>query len=385
MSKELEFFQINLHKAYAPTTELNNLVRRKDSFIALIQEPVARLGTIKGINRKKGNIIHAGGNVNTRAAIYCSKNISIHPLYHISTRDQAVAMITVKKDGCVKNIIICSSYFPYNSDDNPPTPEFTTLTEYCKNNSLSLISGIDTNAHHFAWGSTDINERGDSFFEFIVATDLTILNIGNKPTFRNKNRKEVLDITLCTKDLTLSINDWEVSDYILTSDHVCITFKVSLDPIPPILFRNPESANWQLYSFLINKKQPNSNFKIPANETELDEMAGNLQDLLVESYEKACPIRKHKAGNSVPYYTSEDKKQRQIVRREFNKCRALGIWTSYYDALRLYNKTLRIRERTGWKDQCSQSSQKTLPKLSALFYSPQENTQKTKRKPTLTY
>lgn len=82
MGKELEFFQINLHKAYAPTTELNNLLKYKDSFVALIQEPVVRSGIIKGLNRKKGNVIHAGSNVNPRAAIYCSKNLTIHPLYH---------------------------------------------------------------------------------------------------------------------------------------------------------------------------------------------------------------------------------------------------------------------------------------------------------------
>lgn len=100
------------------------------------------------------------------------------------------------------------------------------MVEYCKVNGLSLISGIDTNAHHFAWGSTNINPRGDSLFEFIVATDLMIINIG-KPTFRNKLRKEVLDITLCSEEILLSIREWEVSDLIMTSDHECITFKLS--------------------------------------------------------------------------------------------------------------------------------------------------------------
>lgn len=121
MSIVLEFFQINLHKAYAPTTELNNIVRNKDSFIALVQEPVTRSGMIKGLNRVKGNVIHAGSNETIRAVLYCSKNLNIHPLYHLSSRDLAVAMLTIKKDSIDKNVIICSSYFPYDSIDNPPT------------------------------------------------------------------------------------------------------------------------------------------------------------------------------------------------------------------------------------------------------------------------
>lgn len=36
-------------------------------------------------------------------------------------------------------------------------------------------------------------------------------------------------------------------------------------------------------------------------------LALQLNNFLVEAYEKASPIHKHKAGNSVPYYTVEDK------------------------------------------------------------------------------
>lgn len=141
MDNDLDIFQINLHKAYAPTAELNNLLKTKTSFIALIQEPVARVGSIKGLNKKMGNV---GGNRNIRAAIYTSRNINIHPLYHLSTMDQAVAMMTIKKGGKDINIIICSSYFPYEPPNGPPTPEFATIVDYCKESNFPLLSCIDT-------------------------------------------------------------------------------------------------------------------------------------------------------------------------------------------------------------------------------------------------
>lgn len=81
-------------------------------------------------------------------------------------------MITVKKDGNDKNFIICSTYFPSDSNADPPTLEFVKVVDYCKNNNLPVLSGIDANAHHFAWGSTNINTRGDNLLEFIAAINL---------------------------------------------------------------------------------------------------------------------------------------------------------------------------------------------------------------------
>ena len=76
------------------------------------------------------------------AAIYCSKNLNVHPLYHISSNDLAVARLTIKRAGNDKSIIVCSSYFPYDTNENPPTTEFVTLIDYCKSNNLSLVTGI---------------------------------------------------------------------------------------------------------------------------------------------------------------------------------------------------------------------------------------------------
>lgn len=286
MDRELEFFQINLHKAHAPTSELGGLLRNKTRFVALIQEPVARNNKVIGLDRKKGNLIHVGGNEKPRAAIYCSRNIGIHPLYQLCTRDQAVAIIHIKKDGKDKQIVICSSYFPYEPPNAPPTPEFISVIDYCKVNKLPLISGIDTNAHHYAWGSTDINSRGDDLLEFIIATDLTIMNVGNKPTFVTKTRKEVLDISLCTQDLSTLINDWNVTEHILTSDHRCINFTVGFDPSPPIYFRNPASTNWDYFTRLVESKIRKEH-NAPQNEQETDELAEHIQNTLTEAYEIA--------------------------------------------------------------------------------------------------
>lgn len=73
----------------------------------------------------------------------------------------------------------------------------------------------------------------------------------------------------------------------------------------------------------------------------------------MNSYEKACSIRKHKAGDSVPYYTTKDKEQRKKVRKLFNECKKTKNWPVYYKELSIYSSNLRKRERKGFQDHCS--------------------------------
>ncbi|HEX4373414.1 MAG TPA: hypothetical protein VHZ50_08955, partial [Puia sp.] len=72
-----------------------------------------------------------------------------------------------------------------------------------------------------------------------------------------------------------------MTDYILTSDHRCINFKMNLDPLPPLLFRNPASTNWPLFTDLIEKELSNIKCdQIPQNRSEVDILADTIQLLL---------------------------------------------------------------------------------------------------------
>lgn len=194
--------------------------------------------------------------------------------------------------------------------------------------------------------------------EYVLSTNLLICNVGSEPTFVTRARKEVLDITLCSREAADMVFDWRVKDYILTSDHKCISFHLSLDPLPPILFRNPASTNWLKFSELIAKgtRVCLRRNEVPTCAVELDNLAESVQSLMVDAYEEACPCRVHKAGKSVPYYTSEDRDRRKKVRVTFNRCKITKQWDQYYDELRLYSKMLRVGQRTGWSDQCASTS-----------------------------
>ena len=87
-----------------------------------------------------------------------------------------------------------SSYLPYD-DAVAPTDIFQKVVNGAKENGRELVIGADANAHHSVWGSTDINKRGELLFDYILTTNLIICNKGNKPTFTNKVRQQVIDVT----------------------------------------------------------------------------------------------------------------------------------------------------------------------------------------------
>lgn len=72
---------------------------------------------------------------------------------------------------------------------------------------------------------------------------------------------------------------------------------------------------------------------------------------IFESYENACSLHKHhKAGHSLPYYTSESKALRTILRRTFNAAKSpisKVTWDDFHNVQKAYKMTLKKKERVG--------------------------------------
>lgn len=101
---------------------------------------------------------------------------------------------------------MASVYLPYE-EANPPAQSVQDLISYCREAKIELILGCDSNAHHTVWGSTNVNSRGKALSEYLSYTSLNILNKGNAPTFINRLRSEVIDITLATLAIEIAIRN----------------------------------------------------------------------------------------------------------------------------------------------------------------------------------
>jgi hypothetical protein len=110
-------------------------------------------------------------------------------LLELYSRDTTKVRITYTYRGICKELIVASAYLTYDSDGTPPAKEMRDITDYCQSRKKQLIIGCDANAHHILWGSTGTNPRGVGLLEFLMTSNLNILNHGNEPTFVVCDRK----------------------------------------------------------------------------------------------------------------------------------------------------------------------------------------------------
>jgi hypothetical protein len=122
-------------------------------------------------------------------------------------------------------VVVGSLYLPCDSRDLPPQEKVKRLVTHVKDRRLELLLGCDAKSHHEVWGRIDINSRRESLLDFIMGTEMHILNTGTEPTFLNSRRQEVIDITNGIQSVTNLVRDWRVSSEPSGSDHrqICFT------------------------------------------------------------------------------------------------------------------------------------------------------------------
>ena len=247
--KRIKIMQVNLHKNREATIENSRLMNCRDEAefnISLVQEPCIVGNTVNGYNDV--NVFQYTGNEKVRAAVIVSRGLNVWPLPQFCSGDQAV--VAFRNNG---RIVVCSSTY-FNNPPPPaapviPPPEiFKRLTLYCERNDYALINGADCNSHSKIWGCKNENQRGTILADYILSKNLHVINVGNKPTFENAIRKEILDITICNELALNIVEDWKVSGKVTFSDHKLIEFFLKTDLIDEIpTFRNVKKTNWDNY------------------------------------------------------------------------------------------------------------------------------------------
>ncbi len=365
---KLQFHQVNLHRCKAAIIEVNQSIPIKGQTIILIQEPYVKNNRIKNFNLNKFNLFSKVSQNKPRTCILATKDTELLLLSQLSTEDLTVASLTTKVNGGSKQIIIASGYMPSERHVLPPTPEVINLINHCKSNNVPLILGCDANAHHTVWGSTDVNEKGDSLFEFIMSSNLTVLNRGAEFTFYNTIREEILDVTLATMTFAHVIKDWKVTNEILLSDHRCISFHILTDKVERITFRNPANTDWNKFLESVAESIPSKSASINSI-SELDRAAKDLMDLQIRCFNDACPPKTYRAGRSASFFTGELKDIRKQTRRAFNRAKdknplKIAVRRKLQN---IYSKMLRRSKRT--KEQQLINSINTTAGASSAFKS----------------
>ncbi|XP_012538026.1 uncharacterized protein LOC105837636 [Monomorium pharaonis] len=140
------------------------------------------------------------------------------------------------------------------------------------------------------WRSTDTNRRGERLLEFLVSTDLKILNRGEEPTFVTAVKKEILDLTVCSRQLVQEVTGWRVSEEPSLSDHRQITFRLAKAQTKVMTVRNPRKTNWDSFreDLAVGLREFPKRHETPQ---EIKLCVEHLQRALVGSFENSCPKR----------------------------------------------------------------------------------------------
>ncbi|XP_055382222.1 uncharacterized protein LOC129612578 [Condylostylus longicornis] len=264
-------------------------------------------------------------------------------------------MTVVRIEGNGGNLLMSSVYMAH--DRPAPPPEVQNLAEVGAAEGASLLMGCDANARHTLWGSTEINERGESLFNFVLDSNLEIANRGNTPTFtfpstdRFAGWEDVIDITLKTNNCI--IEDWRVSSKRSYSDHAWIVFTVGFEVGNPKPFRNPKRTDWVKFRAIVRAKlmvMPDINNYIKEVE-ELDAQISRFEKVMGVAFRASCPL-KYSKKKYPPWWNEDLSNLRKITRDVFNICYKNGFWQPYKECLREYKRAIRSAKSQGWRDFC---------------------------------
>ena len=201
--------------------------------------------------------------------------------------------------------------------------------------------------------------------EYLLTTDLELLNRGTRPTFINSIRKEVIDITMVSKNFSAYTANWEVTDEMVMSDHRMITcqLEAELRQIPPR--RNPRATNWEAYETGISENLESVG-SIDSH-SRLDAEVEKLEQTIINSYHKACPLRKQ-PSRKVRWWNSKLFQLKAETRRKYNNALKKvdhSAWEEFKLARREFKKEVRKRKRSAWQDFCGEIE--SLPESARLI------------------
>lgn len=364
MTDQINIKQINLHHCITATSlisrQMDLLQTKNQKLIVLIQEPWINRNIIRGFDENKVNLFYKRiTNVRPRTCIVASKELNATLLPQYSSGDVTTVLINTKNGDDSEEFLLSSFYLPYEEQHKIPDDTARDAIEFSASSGIPIIIGADCNAHHILWGSSDTNSRGEKLVEYLATTSLDIQNRGIEPTFINKRRQEVLDITLVTQDLSNRINNWHVSCEDTLSDHREINFSLSCEVTTGELFRNPRNTDWSIFAKILKSKLNKlAKFNEISDVVQLEKAARALTKALTGAFKCACPGRLNTPKKN-HWWNKELEKLKLETRRLFRLAKASRgspneseAWIALRKSRNTYTREIRRAQTDAWSNFC---------------------------------
>ena len=233
---------------------------------------------------------------------------------------------------------------------------FSSLVSYCSTNNIPLITGVDTNAHHTAWLSTDINTRGTALLDYLSTAALSWANTSNLPTFVSSRGSSLIDLTLLNPPALFSLDNWSLSNTPSLSDHRLITFDITvIGTSKKTKTRAFKRCNWDECRSILSSNfitSPPVIFRPNPSPAQLDAATKALTSRMVTAFTKACPVVHIANTKSSPWWNRDlslskslaGEAQVQAINANTN-----AEWANYSNGLSSFRKLIRSSKRKSWK------------------------------------
>ena len=356
--------QINLQKSVIPSIAVN----KSQDPILFVTEPNARKQGILNLGTPDKKVF--SGKPWPRAGLRIHK--SLHPWLIPSFTDRDICTVAIK----ISNNItyVCSAYLDINLD--PRNQLLIDVIHHCSRKSIPLVIGMDSNSHSGLWGCSETNQRGAALEELFSYSDLTVMNMGEEPTFRSNRAESIIDVTVVNEYAlqNLEFKSWRVDPKPSHSDHRYIKFELG-KLMPRIEYkRNWKKVQWHIFRTLnMNNSYPHitdvcanrdgcANLDDRAN---LDECAEQLQTILTNNLNQVAPRKKVNTTKSNRWWNDD-------IAAIWSEVEYLAPWArnseggmnAYRSLKNTLSREIRKAKRKTWKKFCTETnSPKELSKL----------------------
>ena len=354
----------------AVDTLLSSVSKVQTNPILLLQEPYLSKGEIR-FKVPKYNIYSFDSQCRSAVAI----PEFFRSWYEPSLSDRDTTTVVLEDDSKDKYLVV-SSYFDINLDGVVPAM-IEKVKQYSVTKNIPIVVGIDSNAHSTLWGCTANNKRGDILEEWLLPSNLSLVNQGNELTFVSAIGSSIIDLTLCSLQLINKINDWFVEPEYQFSDHRKIVFTLDFDYTLEIWSRSLRKADWKFFRSILHKSLPRLQEPIFWERQTLDKKVDELVCKIQQALDRACPLRKIKVkGPTIQWWSADLEHLQRTVRRAhrtFCKSRTDENHVNFKILRKKYQKAVKVAKQEAWEYFCTSITDvKSLSKLSKSLTNPKK-------------
>ncbi len=195
----------------------------------------------------------------------------------------------------------------------------------------------------------------------LLTKNLMLMNSGNVPTFvaSGRNAQSIIDLTIVNSSMlqNLKLTDWEVSvEQPSFSDHRYIFFKLGKYIPKCEEYRNLKRGDWDTFASLL---KPEELPLVEWNGSNLDACAEELEDMIQEALDIACPLKKAVPRAPNPWWNRELDELHAIL-KETHKAYTdhpesearVGDWK---EARRRFRYAVKRAKKESWQEYCTEA------------------------------